>query len=104
MVSGDGDIQRHYVKTHYDCSYHICSSQFQHVWWVFWTHYSVWRAAQLVLGWSSAGVVGLVLALAGADVTLTDLPHVTWLARENVAANCDSPLIRAQVPTSCMQS
>lgn len=40
----------------------------------------------------------MVLALAGADVTLTDLPHVAWLARENVAANCDSPLVRAQVP------
>ena len=56
------------------------------------------RAVLQCFAWPNAGVVGLVLALAGADVTLTDLPHVTWLAQENVAANCDSPLVRAQVP------
>jgi predicted nicotinamide N-methyase len=44
-----------------------------------------------------AGVVGIALALAGADVTLTDLSHVTPLTRENVAANCQSPLVRAEV-------
>jgi hypothetical protein len=32
-------------------------------------------------------VLGLALALAGAHVTLSDLPHVTPLCRENVAAN-----------------
>ncbi len=48
----------------------------------------------------SAGVVGIALALAGADVTLTDLPHVTALTRENVAANCQSVLLRAQVLAS----
>ncbi|KAK9916047.1 hypothetical protein WJX75_007777 [Coccomyxa subellipsoidea] len=56
-----------------------------------------WHDVRAVDLGTGTGVVGLVLALAGADVTLTDLPHVTWLARENVAANCDSPLIRAQV-------
>lgn len=42
-------------------------------------------------------MVGIALALAGADVTLTDLPHIVALARENVAANCQSLLVRAQV-------
>ncbi|EIE25645.1 hypothetical protein COCSUDRAFT_64760 [Coccomyxa subellipsoidea C-169] len=56
-----------------------------------------WRDVRTVDLGTGTGVVGMVLALAGAEVTLTDLPHVTWLARENVAANCDSPLIRAQV-------
>lgn len=40
--------------------------------------------------------MGIALALAGADVLLTDLPHVTPLARGNVCANCCSPHARAQ--------
>lgn len=40
--------------------------------------------------------MGIALALAGADVLLTDLPHVTPLARDNVSANCRSPPTRAQ--------
>jgi hypothetical protein len=41
-------------------------------------------------------VVGIALALAGADALLVDLPHITPLTRANVDANCRSPLIRAQ--------
>ncbi|BDA43830.1 EEF1A lysine methyltransferase 3 [Coccomyxa sp. Obi] len=59
--------------------------------------FGAWHDVSAVDLGTGTGVVGLVLALAGADVTLTDLLHVTWLARENVAANCDSPLVRAQV-------
>ena len=40
--------------------------------------------------------MGIALALAGADVLLTDLPHVTPLARDNVSDNCCSQRIRAQ--------
>jgi hypothetical protein len=42
-------------------------------------------------------VVAIALARAAADVVATDLPHVTPLTRENVAANCGSPLHRCQV-------
>ena len=46
---------------------------------------------------SYAGVVGIALAMAGADVVLTDLPHVTPLTQENVDANCLQTVHRAQV-------
>lgn len=34
-----------------------------------------------------AGVVGIALAMAGATVTLADLPHINPLALQNVARN-----------------
>ena len=43
------------------------------------------------------GVVGLALAMAGADVVLTDLPHITLLTQRNVDANCRQTVHRAQV-------
>ena len=43
------------------------------------------------------GVVGIALALAGADVVLTDLPHITPLTQQNVDANCRHTVHRAQV-------
>ena len=45
---------------------------------------------------SAAGVVGIALALAGAEVVATDLPRVTPLARANAAANCRAPPHRIQ--------
>jgi len=42
-------------------------------------------------------VVGIALALAGADVVLTDLPHITPLTQQNVDANCRHTVHRAQV-------
>jgi hypothetical protein len=41
--------------------------------------------------------VGIALALAGAEVTLTDLPHVTPLTQLNVDSNCDPGRQRATV-------
>jgi hypothetical protein len=41
--------------------------------------------------------VGIALALAGADVALTDLPHITPLTQQNVDANCDACRHRARV-------
>jgi hypothetical protein len=35
--------------------------------------------------------------MAGADVVLTDLPHITPLTQENVEANCRQTVHRAQV-------
>lgn len=43
------------------------------------------------------GIGGIALALAGANVTLTDLPHVLHLTRRNVAVNCQPPQHRTQV-------
>lgn len=43
------------------------------------------------------GIGGIALALAGANVTLTDLPHVLHLTRRNVAVNCQPPQHRARV-------
>ena len=55
------------------------------------------RPAGMTAAVCRAGVVGIALALAGADALLVDLPHVTPLTRANVDANCQSPLLRAQV-------
>ena len=55
--------------------------------------------------WSllGAGVTGIALAQAGASVTLTDLPHICPLTRENVEANCEASSTHAQVcsPSCC---
>lgn len=45
----------------------------------------------------NAGVVGICLAMAGARVTLTDLPHITPLTAENLALNADKRTIDAEV-------
>eukprot|EP00983_Pelagomonas_calceolata_P002219 75303-Pelagomonas_calceolata.AAC.1 len=37
--------------------------------------------------WNPTGITGIALALAGARVMLTDLPHILPLTRENVTAN-----------------
>lgn len=42
-------------------------------------------------------MVGIALALAGADVVLTDLPHITPLTRQNVESNCRPASHRANV-------
>ena len=44
-----------------------------------------------------AGVVGICLGMAGARVTLTDLPHITPLTAENLALNADKRTIDAEV-------
>ena len=44
----------------------------------------------------AAGVVGIALALAGAEVVAADLPRATPLARANAAANCRAPPHRIQ--------
>ena len=44
-----------------------------------------------------AGVVGICLAMAGAKVTLTDLPHITPLTAENLALNADKHTMDAEV-------
>ena len=46
-------------------------------------------------------MVAIALARAAADVVATDLPHVTPLTCDNVAANCGSPLHRCQVTSDC---
>ena len=43
-----------------------------------------------------AGVVGIGLAMAGARVTLTDLPHITPLTAQNLALNADKQSLDAQ--------
>lgn len=45
----------------------------------------------------TAGVTGIALAQAGASVTLTDLPHICMLTRENVEANCNTSSTCVQV-------
>ncbi len=48
-----------------------------------------------------AGLVGIALALAGAEVVLTDLEHILPLTQQNLAANLQ-PHHRAQVgPPPC---
>ncbi|KAK9829400.1 hypothetical protein WJX72_005603 [[Myrmecia] bisecta] len=56
-----------------------------------------WSDVRAVDLGSGTGVVGIALALAGADVVLTDLPHVTPLTQRNVDANCRQHRCRAQV-------
>lgn len=50
---------------------------------------SSWRGVAVVDLGTGPGTVGLALAAAGADVALTDLPHVLPLAAANLAANRD---------------
>jgi len=44
-----------------------------------------------------SGVTGIALALAGASVLLTDLPHILPLTQENVAGNCRPAVHKAHV-------
>ena len=46
-----------------------------------------------------AGVVGISLAMAGARVTLTDLPHITPFTAQNLALNADKHTLDAQAST-----
>lgn len=63
------------------------------------------HAQQQETRWCMPGVVGIALALAGADALLVDLPHITPLTRANVDANCASPLVRAQAcPVVALQA
>lgn len=41
--------------------------------------------------------MGISLAMAGARVTLTDLPHITPLTAQNLALNADRHSLDAQV-------
>ena len=43
-----------------------------------------------------AGVVGIGLAMAGARVTLTDLPHIMPLTAQNLALNAEKQSLDAQ--------
>lgn len=56
-----------------------------------------WQGVKVLELGAGTGVLGLVLAMAGADVTLTDLEHVTPLCRENVEANRDALCGRVEV-------
>ena len=47
-----------------------------------------WSTAALNLQLRCAGVTGIALGLAGAQVTLTDREHVLHLTHSNVEANC----------------
>ncbi|KAJ9506545.1 hypothetical protein QJQ45_019603, partial [Haematococcus lacustris] len=49
---------------------------------------------------SGTGVVGLALALAGARVTLTDLPHILPLTQLNADTNCPPPCSVSLLPHS----
>lgn len=53
--------------------------------------------AVLMDGVCWAGIGGIALALAGADVTLTDLPHVLPLMQRNVDMNCAPSQHRTRV-------
>ncbi len=51
----------------------------------------------------SAGVVGIALAGAGAEVVLTDLPHILHLTQQNLDANLKAyHRARVRVPASCL--
>lgn len=59
--------------------------------------FGTWPDVSVVDLGTGTGTVGIALALAGADVTLTDLPHITPLTKENVDINCDVCRHRARV-------
>lgn len=49
-----------------------------------------WTGVRVLELGAGTGVVGIAMAMAGADVTMTDLAHITPLTRENVGLNAGS--------------
>lgn len=50
--------------------------------------YGDWSGVRVVDLGCGTGIVGICMALAGASVVLSDLPHITALAKENLDRNC----------------
>ncbi|KAL6761818.1 putative methyltransferase-domain-containing protein [Haematococcus lacustris] len=68
-----------------------------------WLALKLWPASNAGLASGpglATGVVGLALALAGARVTLTDLPHILPLTQLNADTNCPPPCSVSLLPHS----
>ncbi|CAK0757345.1 hypothetical protein CVIRNUC_002532 [Coccomyxa viridis] len=59
--------------------------------------YGTWQGVSVIDLGTGTGVVGIGLAMAGARVTLTDLPHIMPLTAQNLALNADKQSLDAQV-------